>query len=157
MGPALYSAVLEVNSRGQYFAEWQPPNFTEGNTIALLILVGVVVLRLARKTLGDPWTELLLLMLAGGWALYTDRTVMVAAMMLVPFAAAAHPGGTARAAAACRAWRGRRSFAGAVGCLSVLALLVPRTADQPPVPDLPRLVVHPRRPAGRHRRAERLG
>ena len=35
------------------------------------------------------WTQLLLLLLAGGWALYTDRTVSVAAMMLVPLAAMA--------------------------------------------------------------------
>ena len=37
------------------------------------------------------WTDLLLLLLAGGWGLYTDRTVSVAAMMLVPLAAMALP------------------------------------------------------------------
>ena len=42
VGPALYSAVLEVNSRGHYFAEWQPPDFRDADGIALLILVGVV-------------------------------------------------------------------------------------------------------------------
>ena len=49
VGPALYSAVLEVNSRGQYFAEWQPPDFKDADGIALLVLVGVVLVSLLRR------------------------------------------------------------------------------------------------------------
>jgi hypothetical protein len=131
VGPALYAAVLEVNSRGQYFAEWQPPNFVKTNTMALLILVAILVIRLARKGTAISWTELLLIMLAGGWALYTNRTVMVAAVMLVPFAAAAIQSAMRERPTVSRLERSS-VLAGAAGCLVVLAFLVPRTADEPP-------------------------
>jgi hypothetical protein len=131
VGPALYAAVLEVNSRGQYFSEWQPPDFKHGNTIALLILLALVVLRLARKTSPMAWTELLLVMLAGGWALYTNRTVMVAAVMLVPFAAIALQE-LLRERPPISRLEMSSVLAGTAGCLVVLALLVPRTADHPP-------------------------
>jgi hypothetical protein len=131
VGPALYAAVLEVNSRSEYFSEWQPPDFKHGNTIALLILMALVVLRLARKTTPMSWTELLLVMLAGGWALYTNRTVMVAAVMLVPFTAAALQELLKERPPVSRLERSS-VLAGAAGCLLVLAVLVPRTADHPP-------------------------
>jgi hypothetical protein len=131
VGPALYAAVLEVNSRGQYFSEWQPPDFRHGNTIALLIMLAIVALRLARRTSVTPWTELVLMLLAGGWALYTNRTVMVAAVMLVPFVAAALQELLRERPPVSRLERSS-VLAGAVGCLTVLALLVPRTADHPP-------------------------
>jgi hypothetical protein len=131
VGPALYGAVLQVNSRGHYFAEWQPPDFRDANCIALLVLLAPVVLRLARRTTPMPWTELLLLGLAVGWALYTNRTVNVAAMMLVPFAAAALQAGLKERYAVSRAEL-FSVVAGAVACLAVLAVLVPRTADEPP-------------------------
>ena len=92
VGPALYSAVLEVNSRGQYFSEWQPPDFKDADSIALLILVGALLVSLLRRGAVVSWTHLLLLLLAGGWGLYTDRTMSVAAMMLVPLAAMALQG-----------------------------------------------------------------
>ena len=131
VGPKLFTAVIEVNSRGHYFAEWQPPDFTEGNAICLLILMATVLIQLGRTETKYSWTELVLLLLAAGWAVYTNRTVMVAAVMLVPFAAAA-----IQQALRERAPVSRRELsavlAGATGCLVVLALLVPRTADSPP-------------------------
>jgi hypothetical protein len=131
VGPALYSAVLQVNSRGQYFAEWQPPDFTDGNAVCVLLLFGVVLLQMARRATVLSWTELLLFVLAGGWALYTNRTVMVAAMMLVPLAAAAlQQALRERPPVSRREWGS--VVAGAVACLAVLAVVVPRTADQPP-------------------------
>src|SRR5688572_1065622 len=133
MGPRLYSAVLEVSSRSQYFAECQPPRFTNGNAIALLVLFAVVVIRLARKSSVLSWTELLLLLLAGGFAVYSNRTVFVAAVMIVPFAAAAIQEVLGKRLPVSRLERA--SVLGAAGvCLAVLAVLVPRTADQPPGP-----------------------
>ena len=131
VGPALYSAVLEVNSRGQYFSEWQPPDFRDADSIALLVMVGAVLVSLLRQRTVVPWTHLFLVLLAGGWGLYTDRTVSVAAMMLVPLAAIALQG----ARSARLPLRGAELLAvvaGAVTCLAVLAVLVPRTADDPP-------------------------
>jgi hypothetical protein len=130
VGPRLYSAVLEVNSRGHYFSEWQPPNFRNGNCIALLLLLGLVLLRWSRRPTSSSWTEVVLVVLGLGWALYTQRTVTVAAMMLVPFAAMATQDPMKVFYPRLR----RENLAvvvGALTCLAVLAVLVPRTADEP--------------------------
>ena len=155
VGPRLYSAVLEVSSRSQYFAEWQPPRFTNGNAIALLVLFAVVIIRLARKPSVLSWTELLLLLLAGGFAVYSNRTVFVAAVMIVPFAAAAIQEVLGKRPPVSRLERASVLAAAGV-CLAVLAVLVPRTADQRRA-DVPGLAVGPRRPARRDLGAERLG
>jgi hypothetical protein len=131
VGPALFSAVLEVNSRGQYFSEWQPPDFRDPDSIALLILVGALLVSLLRRSTVVPWTHLLLTLLAGGWGLYTDRTVSVAAMMLVPLTAIALQGALPERLPVRRP-EVLAVVSGAVGCLLVLAVLVPRTADEPP-------------------------
>jgi hypothetical protein len=133
VGPRLYSAVLEVSSRGQYFSEWQPPKFTNGNAIALLVLFAIVVIRLARKPSVMSWTETLILLLAGSWAVYSNRTVFVAAVMIVPFAAAAIQTTLGERPRVSRLERATVLGSAAV-CLAVLAVLVPRTADEPPGP-----------------------
>ena len=133
VGPRLYSAVFEVSSRSQYFAEWQPPRFTNGNAIALLVLFAIVLVRLARKPSVMPWTETLILLLAGSWAVYSNRTVFVAAVMIVPFAAAAIQGLLGERSPVSRLERAS-VLGGAAVCLAVLAVLVPRTADEPPGP-----------------------
>jgi hypothetical protein len=131
VGPAVYSAVLKVNSRGGYFAEWQPPDFTKPNCIALLILIGVVLLRWSRSRTQISWTEVLLVGLAIGWALYTGRTVPVAAMMITPFAAMALQNALGEYDRPSRK-ETLSILTGAAACLAVLAVLVPRTADEPP-------------------------
>jgi hypothetical protein len=122
--------VLTVNSRGRYFAEWRAPDLREADGIALLVLVGAVLIVIARSRGVTPWTQLLLLMLAGGFGLYTERTVSVAAMMLVPLAAMALQSVRERMPV----HRGElfTLVGGAVACLAVLAVVVPRTADEPP-------------------------
>ncbi len=131
VGPKLWSAVLLVNSRGTYFSEWQPAHFTKPYAVAFLVLACVLLLRMMRRTTPASWTEALLVLLAGGWALYTARTVMVAAVMLVPFAAKA-----VQELARRRVAVGRREvgvvLAGAALSLVTLALVVPQTADEPP-------------------------
>jgi hypothetical protein len=131
VGPALYPAVLLVGSRGKYFAEWQPTNFLRVSGVALLLLAAAVLLRMLRRRTAISWTEALLVCLAGGWAVYTNRTVTVAAMMLVPLAARVYAD-----ARTPRVPRGRgESTAVVVGfavCLAALAVAVPRTADHPP-------------------------
>ena len=81
------------------------------------------------------WTHLLLTVLAGGWGLYTDRTVSVAAMMLVPLAAIALQGALPERLPVRRrrdSDRGRRAPSRAWRCWRSL---VPRTADEPPARD----------------------
>jgi hypothetical protein len=130
VGPALYSAVLLVGSRGQYFAEWQPADFTKPANVVLLVLLGLVLAAMMRRRRASTWTEILLVGLAMAWAFYTTRTVGVAAMMLVPLAANAlgDQSQTARP--------DRREtvtvLVGAVFCLVALAVAVPRTIDDAP-------------------------
>lgn len=132
VGPSLYSAVLLVNSRGKYFAEWGPPRFTEPECLAFLVLTAALVIRLLRRTRPSTWTEILLLMLAGGWGLYSGRTIPVGAMILVPLAASALRevfGRQARAGSTERVV----VLGGAALCLTVLAFVVPTTAQESPL------------------------
>jgi hypothetical protein len=131
VGPALYPAVLMVGSRGKYFAEWQPANFLRLAGGALIVLAGIVLVRLLRRGFTSSWTETLLFGLALGWALYTTRTVAIAAMMLVPIGARVLGNGTGKRQ---RVPRGEMVavLTGAAVCLVALAVAVPRTADNPP-------------------------
>ena len=81
--------------------------------------------------------HLLLILLAGGWGPYTDRTVSVAAMMLVPLVADALQSALPDRLPVRRP-EALSVLAGAAACLAVLAFLVPRTADRPP--DYPEFV-----------------
>ena len=132
VGPGLLSAVLLVSSRGQYFSEWAPADFTEPNGVALLVLLtGTLLAMLARRTGPRAWTPDLLVLLALAWAVYSLRTVPVAAAMLVPLAALALQGQLGERAPV---RRGERVLVGGgfVAALAVLTVMVPRTADQPP-------------------------
>jgi len=87
VGPALYGSVVRVGSISEYFAEWGAPEFTEPTTF---VAAGLMVLLLAtalRSSGPMPWTVLALTLLAGGWLLYSARTVPVAVAMLVPLLA----------------------------------------------------------------------
>ena len=131
VGPSLYPAVLLVGSRGKYFAEWQPTNFLRLSGVALLVLAGLVLLRMLRGRAPVAWTDALLVGLACGWAIYTTRTVVVAAMMLVPIAAQVF--GNARTPVPRTTRRETYGVAlGFIGCLVALAVAVPRSADRPP-------------------------
>lgn len=133
VGAKLLPAVLLVNSRGQYFSEWKPPNFTQPNCLALLLILMVAVLAMVRQ--GADWSTIALVALAAGFAVYSARTVPVAAAMLVPLAAARLQGAVGTAT---RLRAPERSFAlgSGVAALVVLALLVPSTSDRtPPQPD----------------------
>ncbi len=129
VGASLLPAVLLVNSRGQYFSEWKPPDFTMPNCLALLAVLLVTVLVMVKR--GADWSTIALVGLAAGFAVYSSRTVPVAASMLVPLAAAQLqlPLGSVQ-----RLRRAERSFV--LGCaavsLAVLAVLVPSTSDHSP-------------------------
>jgi hypothetical protein len=129
VGAKLLPAVLVVNSRGQYFSEWKPPDFTMPNCLALLAVLLVTVLVMVRR--GSDWFTIALVGLAAGFAVYSARTVPVAATMLVPLAAVQlqRPIGPVQ-----RLRRGERSLVlgASVATLAVLAVLVPRTSDIPP-------------------------
>ena len=129
VGPGLFGAVLQVNSRSEYFYEWSPADFTRFYTVALLGLLALAVVPRVRRG-RVPWFDLALIGLACAWALYSLRTVPVAACMAAPLAAAALQPGIGGRPVATRVER-FLVLGAYLGALGVLAVVVPHTADQP--------------------------
>ena len=87
LGPALYGAVLGVGSRSQYFSEWNTPDFTTSALIVLGLMLALAVVLFVRRGRAT-WFDLAFLLTAGACAVWSWRTVPVAAVMLVPLIAA---------------------------------------------------------------------
>ncbi|MGN6160678.1 MAG: hypothetical protein ACTHOG_03140 [Marmoricola sp.] len=89
VGPSLYGAVLTVTSRRGNFAEWGPPVWTSLPCAVLALGFVIVIIAALRSGVRMSWLDTLLIVTALGWALYSTRTVPVAAAMLTPFVARA--------------------------------------------------------------------
>lgn len=130
VGPALYTAVAAVGSRSRFFAEWGSPDWTSWYFLALALMFVATAFAMWRCRRAS-WTEVLLVALAAGFAVYSLRTVPVAAAMMAPLAAGPLQGLWGR-----RTPPARREWAtvvgGAVAALVVLAVAVPHTSGQPP-------------------------
>jgi hypothetical protein len=129
VGPGLLGAVLSVNSRAEYYTEWSPPDFTDYNGVALLALIAITAVLCLRAGSTD-WFTIVMLALTMGWAVYSLRTVPVAASMIVPFAATALQGRVGERLS----WRGGEItvIVGAfITALAVLAVSVSHTASKP--------------------------
>ena len=145
VGPGLYGAVVGVGDRSQYFSEWGPPDYSTVDCRALGVLLVLTVGLMLRRGV-RTWTDLAFLLVAGVCAVWSWRTVPVAATMLVPLAAvqsraarptAAHSESGPTGAGRSRTTSPRRPeqillAVGGVLTLAALAFVVPRTADQPP-------------------------
>jgi hypothetical protein len=130
VGPALYPAVLAVGSRSSFFVEWDPPDYTTSSTLTLGLLLAITAAALWKRA-HNSWTEILLALVAGGFAVYSLRTVPVAAAMVVPLAAAPLQDLLARRTPVGRGER--TALVGAsVLALAALAVVVPHTAADPP-------------------------
>ena len=130
VGPGLFPAVLQVNSRAKYFYEWGPPDFTEFYAVVLLGMLALAIGPRLRRGERVPWFDVALIGLAALWAVYSLRTVPVAACMAAPLAAAALQPSLG---AVPRVRRPERVLVlgGYVVALAALAVAVPHTADQP--------------------------
>ena len=129
-GPGLFPAVLRVGSRAEYFYEWNPPDYTKPWVTTLAVILALALVPRLRRGEKLPWLDVLLLGLACACALYSMRTVPVAACLAAPLAAAAlQPLLGERPVAP------RREALVVVGgfllSLATLAVLVPHTADEP--------------------------
>jgi hypothetical protein len=129
VGPQLYAAVIGVGHRSQYFSEWDSPDYSTLSCRVLgvlLFLTAGLMLRRGVRT----WTDLAILLVAAVCAVWSWRTVPVAATMLVPLAAVQSRGGRSRV----QPTRPPEApgAAGAVVTLAALAVVVPQTADRPP-------------------------
>jgi hypothetical protein len=129
VGPALYGAVVSVGSRQSYFAEWLPPDWVswQSGCFALLLAATLVGLWLRGR---NSWTETLLIVLAGVFAAYSERTVALAAAMLAPLAAAPLQALVGRRTPV-RRRELRAVLGGAVATLAALAVTVPFTSADP--------------------------
>lgn len=133
VGPPLLGAVLAVGDRRRFFGEWGTPDPADPRLLALAALLVLTAVLTLRRGDRDP-TRAGLLLLALACAVWSTRTVPVSAALAVPLAAAAlQPLLGPRPA-----WtRPERAVAlgGGATALVVLALVVPRTAaDPPPTP-----------------------
>ena len=130
IGPPLYGAIAAVGSRRSYFVEWQQPTLVSWEALGLTVLVVATLVGWWRRG-SLSWTEVVLLVLAVGLAVWSRRTVPVAAAMLTPLAAGALQGLAGRRTPVDR--RERRTVAVAVILAVVaLAVAVPFTSADPP-------------------------
>jgi hypothetical protein len=130
VGPALYGAIAAVGSRRSYFVEWQQPTLLSWEALGLTTLVVAVLVGWWRRG-SVTWTEIVLLALAVGLAVWSRRTVPVAAAMLTPLAAGALQGLVGRRTPADRRERWTVTIAVALA-VGVLAVAVPFTSADPP-------------------------
>lgn len=129
VGPGLYPAVLTVAGRARFFGEWGPPDFTSANGAAVVLLGVPSLLVWLRR--GTDWPSALFLGLGLGLALYSNRTLPLAAVTLAPLAAAALQQLLPTASSfPTRRELGTGAAVGVMG-LVVLALVTPHTANRP--------------------------
>jgi hypothetical protein len=130
VGPGLFQQVLGTASRARYFYEWRAPDYTLPYVAVALLLVGSAVVSWLRRGEPAPWFDVVLLGLAAAAAVYSMRTVPVAACLAAPLAARAvqpwlgplHPVPVRERALV---------LGGYLASLAALAALVPHTADRP--------------------------
>ena len=129
-GPGLFPAVLRVGSRAKYFYEWNPPDYTKPWVALLAVILALAIVPRLRRAAPVPWLDLLLWGLAALCAVYSMRTVPVAACLAAPLAAIA-----VQPVLGARPPVPRHELllvvGGALAALITLAVLVPHTADEP--------------------------
>ena len=130
LGPSLYGGVLGVGDRSQFFSEWGAPDYTTFSCLVLGLMLAITVVLMLRHGV-RTYVDIALFLVAAVCAVWSWRTVPVAAMMLVPLAAVQAHGGRTRPAPPRRLERVLVAAA-SVATLGVLAVAVPHTSDQPP-------------------------
>lgn len=86
VGPRLVSSVLLVNARAEHFREWAAPELTTPALAPLTALLAVSVLLAALGDRARPF-EVALLALGGVFAVYSQRTVPLALVVLAALVA----------------------------------------------------------------------
>lgn len=131
VGPGLAGAVLLVGNRSAYITEWAAPTLISPYGLAILALVGSAAAMMLRHGRG-AFYDVAMVSLAGAFAVYSIRTVPIAACLALPFAARQLQAllGIARKP-------GRRELltlaAGCAAALALTAVLVPHSSSAPPL------------------------
>ena len=117
LGTRVFGGVLEVGERRAYFAEWSAPDFTDLRAIGVLMMAAIVLTVLLRSDV-LAWYSVFFVGTAIGLAVFSLRTVPLAAIMLAPLVAAAAQRGLPEALrpgrAECTVIAGSIVFVGAV-------------------------------------------
>ncbi len=129
VGTGLFGAVLLVSSRSEYFTEWGTPDFTSKPLLTLFAMIALTAVICVRR--GGTWTAILLIGLAVAWAVYSQRTVPVAAVMVAPLCAIQVQRLIGSRSRTTRSERWLVS-SGLVVALAALGAITPVTADAPP-------------------------
>lgn len=130
-GPGLVGAVLLVGNRSAYITEWASPTLASPYEVAVLALVGSALVAMTRGR-PAPTYNIAMVTLAGLFAVYSIRTVPVAACLSLPFAAQYLQALVGKAARPRR--REYALLAGGCGlALAITAFAVPHTSTDPPV------------------------
>ncbi|NUR06162.1 MAG: hypothetical protein HOQ45_04035 [Nocardioidaceae bacterium] len=131
LGPRLLTSQVAVGERTHLIGEWQATSFRTVSAFVVAVMIAGVVARWARRG-NVPWTHLLLLLLACGWAALVTRMVPVAAVIVAPLLA----GGLQELLETRTPWQRPRRLeklvvgAGVAVCLVALAVAVPHTAER---------------------------
>ena len=132
LGPSVYDGVRGVGERSRFFAEWNPPSYTSVPTWLVLAATLAVCVVLLIRGPRPPWTDVVFLLVTAGCAVWSLRTVPIAAVMLMPLVARAARPMLAKQPGPVR----RREAYAVVGAnlvaLAVLAAAVPHTSADPP-------------------------
>lgn len=131
VGPELLTAPFAVRDYAQFVTEWRSPSLTDVPFVAFLACAAVTLLIWSRERRRTPWTEILLVGLAIGFALLYVRTIAVGAAIAAPVAALT----VARVARLPREPVARREVVLTLGlaaaALAVAGLLAPARGAQP--------------------------
>ncbi len=132
IGPRLVLSQLAVGSRASLIGEWGPTSFRTTAALAAGVLVGTTVVLWARRD-RVPWLHISLLVIAAGWVALVQRMIPFGAVLVAPLLSLALAEVMPSRVDAVASRRRQHAFVGAVavGCLVVLALVVPRTAQRP--------------------------
>ncbi len=130
VGPELYVQELRVQDRSAFFSEWHSPHLTNHSCLAVGFLLVLTLIALV-CTPWHGWVTVLLFVAAAGCAVWTWRTVPVAAVMLVPIGAPALQELTRRRSTGPRRPELVLLAAGCAGALAVLGVLVPHQVPDP--------------------------
>lgn len=86
LGTNVYASLRDVSTRTDHLDEWNPPDFTSPHGLVLAGILALLIVLLLRQ--GErEWARLLFTGLAIAWALYTQRTTVVAGIMVAPLLA----------------------------------------------------------------------
>ena len=134
LGPRLLATQLAVGERTHLIGEWQATSFRTVPAFVVGVMVALVVVGWARKGGTQiPWTHVLLVLVACGWAALVTRMVSSGAVVLAPVLALGLQQLLEDQTPLVRAprWEKLVVGGGALGCLLLLALVAPHTAKEP--------------------------